>query len=213
MKPQIDEFISKLKKWQPEFTALRKIILGCGLEEDFKWKQPCYTFQQSNIIIIGSYKNYCVLSFLKGSLLQDAQGVLDKPGENSQSARVIRFTNLAEILKMEILLRAYIQEAIIVEQSGLKVFFKEITDHSIPEELQLKLNENSVFNAAFKALTPGRQRAYFLYFSAPKQSKTRESRIEKYLQQIIDGKGINDCTCGLSKKMPYCDGSHNHFKK
>lgn len=213
MKSQVDEFISKLKKWQPEFAALRKIILACGLEEDFKWKQPCYTFQQSNIIIIGSYKDYCVLSFLKGSLLQDIQGVLDKPGENSQSVRVIRFTNLAEILKMETLLRAYIQEAINVKQSRLKVVFKEITDHSIPEELQFKLDENSVFNSAFKALTPGRQRAYYLYFSAPKQSKTRESRIEKYLQQIIDGKGINDCTCGLSKKMPYCDGSHNHLNK
>lgn len=213
MKSQVDEFISKLKKWQPEFAALRKIILACGLEEDFKWKQPCYTFQQSNIIIIGSYKDYCVLSFLKGSLLQDIQGVLNKPGENSQSVRVIRFTNLAEILTMETLLRAYIQEAINVEQSGLKVAFKEIADHSIPEELQFKLDENSVFNSAFKALTPGRQRAYYLYFSAPKQSKTRESRIEKYLQQIIDGKGINDCTCGLSKKMPYCDGSHNHLNK
>lgn len=212
MNPQVDAYISKLKKWQPEFTALRKIILDCGLEEDFKWKQPCYTFQQSNIVIIGSYKEFCVLSFLKGSLLQDAQSILSKPGENSQSARVIRFTNVAEILTMETLLRAYIQEAIIVEQSGLKVAFKEITDHSMPEELQLKLNENSVFNAAFKSLTPGRQRAYFLYFSAPKQSKTRESRIEKYSQQIIDGKGINDCTCGLSKRMPYCDGSHRDLK-
>jgi uncharacterized protein YdeI (YjbR/CyaY-like superfamily) len=210
--PQVDEFISKLKKWQPEFTALRKILLDCGLEEDFKWKQPCYTFQQSNIVIIGSYKEFCVLSFLKGSLLQDAQGILSKPGENSQSARVIRFTSVAEILKMETLLRAYIQEAIIVEQSGLKVAFKEITDHSIPEELQLKLDDNPVLNAAFKSLTPGRQRAYYLYFSAPKQSKTRESRIEKYTQQIIDGKGINDCTCGLSKKMPYCDGSHKFIK-
>lgn len=151
--------------------------------------------------------------FSERPLLQDAQGILNKPGENSQSARVIRFTNLAEILKMERLLRAYIQEAIIVEQSGLKVVFKEITDHSIPEELQLKLNENPVLNIAFKALTPGRQRAYYLYFSAPKQSKTRESRIEKYTQQIIDGKGINDCTCGLSKKMPYCDGSHKHLSK
>ena len=212
MNPQVDEFISKLKKWQPEFTALRKILLDCGLEEDFKWKQPCYTFQQSNIVIIGSYKEFCVLSFLKGSLLQDAQGILSKPGENSQSARVIRFTSVAEILKMETLLRAYIQEAIIVEQSGLKVAFKEITDHSIPEELQLKLDDNPVLNAAFKSLTPGRQRAYYLYFSAPKQSKTRESRIEKYTQQIIDGKGINDCTCGLSKKMPYCDGSHKFIK-
>ena len=212
MNPLVDAHISKLKKWQPEFAALRKIILDCGLEEDFKWKQPCYTFQQSNIVIIGSYKEYCVLSFLKGSLLQDVQGVLDKPGENSQSARIIRFTSVSEIERMQPVLHVYIQEAIIVEQSGLKVAFKEITDHSIPEELQLKLNENSVLNAAFKSLTPGRQRAYYLYFSAPKQSKTRESRIENYTQQIIDGKGLNDCTCGLSKKMPSCDGSHKFIK-
>ena len=211
MNPLVDEFISKLKKWQPEFVALRKILLDCGLEEDFKWKQPCYTFQQSNIVILGNYKEFCVLGFLKGALLQDAQGILDKPGENSQSARVIRFKNLAEILNLETLLKAYIQEAIIVEQSGLKVVFKEIAEYSIPEELQVKLNENPSFKTAFESLTPGRQRAYYLYFSAPKQSKTRESRIEKYTQQIMNGKGINDCTCGLSKKMPYCDGSHKYI--
>jgi len=212
MNPKVDVFLGKSQKWQQELAALRKIILEAGLEEEFKWKQPCYTFQQANIIIIGNYKDFCVLSFLKGALLQDDHGVLEKPGENSQSARVMRFTSVAEILKMEALLKAYIQETILAEQSGLKVVFKDIAEHSIPEELQLKLNENPLLNAAFNALTPGRQRAYYLYFSAPKQSKTRESRIDKYTQQIINGKGLNDCTCGLSLKMPYCDGSHRSLK-
>ncbi len=213
MNPEVDLFLAKSQQWQKELAALRKIILECGLDEDFKWKQPCYTFQQANIIIIGNYKESCVLSFLKGALLKDEHCVLNKPGEHAQSARVIRFTSVEDILKMEPLLKAYIHEAILAEQSGLKVDFKGIEDCSIPEELERRLKENPLLDAAFKALTPGRQRAYYLYFSAPKQSKTRETRIDKYTQQIINGKGLNDCTCGLSLKMPYCDGSHRDLKQ
>lgn len=182
----------KVNNWPQELETLRAIVLDCGLTEELKWGVPCYTFQDKNILIVGAFKDYCAVSFFKGSLLKDADGVLISPGENSQAARMFRFTSVQEILKMEPVLRAYIHEAIEVEKAGLKVPFKPISEHKIPEELQRKLDEDPAFNSAFNALTPGRQRGYLIYFSQPKQSKTREARIEKYMPQIFNGIGIHD---------------------
>ena len=168
------------------------IVLDCQLTEELKWGDPCYTFQKSNIVIIHGFKEYCALLFFKGALLNDANGILIKPRENTQAARQIRFTNVREIVEMEPILKAYIYEAIEVEKAGLEVNFKKNTELIIPEEFQNKLDEIPALKTAFDALTPGRQRAYILYFSAPKQSKTRESRVEKCMQQILNGKGLND---------------------
>ena len=212
MNPKVDEFLDKAPKWQLEMKKLRMIVLDCMLTEEFKWKQPCYTFNNSNVLIIGGFKDYCLISFLKGSLLKDDNGLLIKPGEHSQSGRYMKFTNTHEIETIESILKAYIFEAIEVEKTGVKVNFKPVSDYSIPEELTTIFTENSAFKLAFEALTPGRQKAYILYFSAPKQSKTRVSRIEKYMNQIFEGKGLTDCSCGLSKKMPYCDGSHKYIR-
>jgi uncharacterized protein YdeI (YjbR/CyaY-like superfamily) len=211
MNESVDFYIDNAKFWKVELQQLRKIILDCGLNEDFKWRAPCYNYQQNNLIIIGEYKDSCVLSFLKGVLLTDINGLLKKPGENSQSARTIKFTNVIQILELEQIIKAYIYEAIEAEKLGLKVSFIDNSTREWVEELQSKLDQNIVFKKAFDALTPGRRRAYNLYFSAAKQAETRQLRIEKYIQQIIDGKGINDCTCGLSKKMPQCDGSHKYI--
>jgi uncharacterized protein YdeI (YjbR/CyaY-like superfamily) len=208
MNPKVDDFISNSNNWKPELEMLRKIILDCNLFEDIKWGVPCYTYQNSNIVIIQGFKAYCGLLFFKGALLNDANQLLVKPGENTQSGRLIRFTNTKEIVDLEPVLKSYIFEAIELEKKGLKVDFVKDNTHVITEEFQIKLNNNPELKIAFESLTPGRQRAYNLFFSAAKQSKTREVRIEKYTQQILNGKGINDCTCGLSKKMPYCDGSH-----
>ena len=192
MNPKVDVFLSKAKKWQEEFEKLRMIILDCQLTEELKWGDPCYTFQKNNIVLIHGFKEYCALLFIKGALLKDPNGILIQQTENVQAARQIRFTNVQEIVEMEPILKAYIHEAIEVEKAGLKVDFKKTTEFNIPEEFQKKLDEIPALKTAFEALTPGRQRAYILYFSAPKQSKTRESRVEKYMQQILDGKGLND---------------------
>ena len=192
MNPKVDVYISKAKKWQEEFEKLRMIILDCQLTEEFKWGKPCYTFQESNIVLIHGFKEYCALLFFKGALLNDANGILITQTENTQAARQIRFTNVREIVEMETILKAYIYEAIEVEKAGLKVDYKKTTEFNIPEEFQNKLDEIPTLKTAFDALTPGRQRAYILYFSVPKQSKTRESRIEKYMPQILNGKGLND---------------------
>jgi len=192
MNPKVDVYLSKAKKWQEEIEKLRMIILDCQLTEELKWGKPCYTFQKSNIVIIQGFKEYCALLFIKGALLNDAYGILIKPGENTQAGRQIRFTNVREIVEMETILKAYIYEAIEVEKAGLKVNFKENTELIIPEEFQNKLDEIPALKTAFDALTPGRQRAYILYFSQAKQSKTRESRVEKSMQQILNGKGLND---------------------
>jgi len=210
MNPKVDAFLSKADKWQEEMEELRTILLDCGLIEEFKWRTPCYTFQERNIALIGAFKAHCVLSFFKGALLNDTNDILEKPGENTQAARVIRFTNLQEIRAKEATLKAYIFEAIEVEKAGLSVDYKENETLVLPEELLIKFEELPAFKTAFEALTPGRQRGYNLFFSAGKQSQTRTSRIEKYLQRILDGKGINDCVCGLSSKMPSCDGSHKY---
>jgi uncharacterized protein YdeI (YjbR/CyaY-like superfamily) len=191
MNPMVNVFLSKAKKWQEEFEKLRMIILDCQLTEELKWGKPCYTFQKSNIVIIQGFKEYCALMFCKGALLNDPNGILKKPGENTQAARQIRFTNVREIVEMEPTLKAYIYEAIEAEKAGLKVNFKKNPEPT-PEELQNKLDEIPALKTAFDALTPGRQRAYILYFSAAKQSKTRESRVEKCMQQILNGKGLDD---------------------
>jgi len=192
MNPKVDGYLRKSKKWREEFQKLRMIILDCPLTEEAKWRVPCYTFQTSNIVLIHGFKEYCALLFFKGALLKDAKGILKKPGENTQAGRQIRFTNVREIVEMEPLLKAYIYEAIEVEKAGLKVNFKKTTEFIIPDEFQNKLDEIPALKTAFAALTPGRQRAYILHFSAPKQSKTRESRVEKCMRQILNGKGLND---------------------
>lgn len=213
MNPKVDIYINNDSKWQTELEQLRMIILDCGLNEDFKWGVPCYTLKNSNVILLGSFKEYCVISFVKGALLADTNKVLIQQTENSQSVRIIRFTNVAEIKEMKATLKAYIFEAIEVENAGLKVEYKKNTELEFPEELQKVLSENQDFKNAFEALTPGRQRAYNMFFSEPKQAATRATRIEKYFQRILDGKGINDCTCGLTKKKPNCDGSHKQLKQ
>jgi len=192
MNTKVDFYFSKAKKWQKELEKLRRIILDCGLTEELKWGVPCYTFQKSNIVLIHVFKEYCALLFFKGVLLNDANGILIQQTENVQAARQIRFTNVREIVKMETILKAYIYEAIEVEKAGLKVNFKKTTEFIIPEEFQNNLDKNPALKTAFDALTPGRQRGYLFYFSQPKQSKTRESRVEKCLQQILNGKGLND---------------------
>ena len=192
MNPKVDFYFSKAKKWQEEIKKLRMIVLDCQLTEELKWGKPCYTFQASNIVLIHGFKEYCALLFFKGALLQDANGLLIKQTENVQAGRQIRFTNVREIVAMETILRAYIYEAVEVEKAGMEVNFKKTTEFIIPEEFQNKLDEIPALKTAFDALTPGRQRGYILYFSAPKQSKTRESRVEKCMQQILNGKGLND---------------------
>lgn len=192
LNPKVDEFIGKSKKWNEEYEKLRNIVLDCELTEEFKWMHPCYMFEKKNIVLIHGFKEYCALLFHKGVLLKDAHGILIQQTENVQAARQIRFTNVQEIVELEPILKAYIYEAIEVEKAGLEVNFKKNTEIIIPVELQDKFDETPALKTAFEALTPGRQRAYVLYFSAPKQSKTRVSRVEKSIQQILDGKGLND---------------------
>ena len=190
--PKVDGYLRKSKAWQQELQKLRTILLDCELTEEVKWRVPCYTFQGSNLLFIGRLKESCVLSFVKGALLKDARGILIQQTENSQSVRVIRFTNVQEIDKLESVLKAYINEAIEAEKAGLKVSFKKISEFKIPEEFQNELDKNPGLKKAFDALTPGRRRAYILYFSAAKQSKTRVSRVEKCMPKILDGKGMDD---------------------
>jgi uncharacterized protein YdeI (YjbR/CyaY-like superfamily) len=190
--PKVDWFFSKSKKWQKELAKLRTIILDCPLTEELKWGCPCYAFKKSNIVLIHVFKEYCALLFFKGALLKDADGILIQQTKNVQAARQIRFTDVREIVQMEPILKAYIQEAIEVEKAGLKVKLKKTAEFAIPEEFQIKLDAIPALRTAFAALTPGRQRAYILYFSAPKQAKTRASRVEKCMQNILKGKGLND---------------------
>src|ERR1700756_3118994 len=187
MNPQVEEYLRKAKKWQEESKKLRRIILDCGLTEESKWGKPCYTFQSSNVVIIQGFKEYCALLFCKGALLKDANRILIQQTENVQAARQIRFTNAREIAEMEPLLKAYIHEAVEEEKAGLEVSYKKISEFAVPAELQTKLDAIPALKKAFQALTPGRQRGYLLYFAAPKQSKTREARIEKYTSQILKG--------------------------
>ena len=190
--PKVDFYFDKEKKWQKEIERLRTIILDCGLTEELKWGCPCYTFNESNIVLIHVFKEYCAYLFFKGALLNDADGILIQQTENVQSARQIRFTDSKEIAEKERILKAYIYEAVEVEKAGLKVQLKKTADFKVPEEFQNKLDKSPALKKAFKALTPGRQRAYIFHFSQPKQSKTREARVEKYIPQILDGKGLDD---------------------
>jgi uncharacterized protein YdeI (YjbR/CyaY-like superfamily) len=196
--PKADGYFTKAKQWKAESEKLREMILEFRLTEELKWGKPCYSFDKGNVVLIHGFKGYCALLFFKGALLKDAKGVLIQQTENVQAARQIRFTNVKEIVGMESTLKAYIREAIEVEKSGLQVSYKKTSEFAVPKEFQKKLKTTPALKAAFESLTPGRQRGYILYFSAPKQSKTRESRIEKSAPLILSGKGLNDDM--LSKK-------------
>lgn len=190
--PKVDAFLQKPQKWQKEFEKLRSILFDCPLTEELKWGVPCYTFQNKNVVLIHGFKEYCALLFFKGALLHDTHGILLRQTENVQASRQIRFTDVREIDAMESVLKEYVRQAVAVEQAGLEVDFKKSEEFGIPEELQAKFDELPDLKSAFDALTPGRRRAYLLYFSAPRQSKTRKARVEKYLQQILHGKGLHD---------------------
>jgi uncharacterized protein YdeI (YjbR/CyaY-like superfamily) len=192
MNPKVDFFFNKAKQWQEEYEKLRMIALDCGLTEELKWGCPCYTLNKQNIVLIHGFKEYCALLFFKGALLNDTHGVLIQQTKDVQAARQIRFTNIMEIVELKPILKAYIYEAIEVEKAGLKVNLKKTADFTVPEEFQSKLDIIPALKTAFEALTPGRQRGYLFYFSQPKQSKTRESRVEKCMQQILNGKGLNE---------------------
>lgn len=192
MNPKVDFYFDKAKNWQEEIKQLRSIILDCGLMEELKWGVPCYMLHRSNIVLIHVFKEYCAVLFFKGALLNDAKSILIQQTENVQAARQVRFTNVKGIIKMKATLKAYIYEAIELEKAGVKVNLKKTTAFKMAEEFKKKLDEMPALNTAFKALTPGRQRGYLLHFAAPKQSKTRESRIEKSIPQIMEGKGLND---------------------
>ncbi|EOR23043.1 YdeI/OmpD-associated family protein [Cytobacillus oceanisediminis] len=214
LNPKVEEFLSKDSQWKEEFEKLRQIVLDCEeLTEEFKWMHPCYTFNNKNIVLIHGFKEYCALLFHKGALLKDSHGILIQQTENVQAARQIRFTNLQEIVDKEVIIKEYIHNAIEVEKAGLEVKVKEHEAYILPAELETKFAEIPELKNAFEALTPGRQRAYIFHFSQPKQSKTRVSRIEKAMERILNGKGLNDCICGLSQKMPNCDGSHKFAGK
>jgi len=190
--PKVNDYLRNESKWKEEMSRLRMLLLNSGLSEELKWGKPCYTLQNRNIAILQGFKEYCALMFFKGVLLKDNHGILVKPGENSQTQRQIRFTDVNQIVEWEPIIKEYINEAIDVEKAGLKVEHKEMSEYTIPPELDQKLKEMPQLKTAFESLTPGRQRAYILYFSQAKQSKTRQSRIEKYIQKILDGKGLND---------------------
>jgi uncharacterized protein YdeI (YjbR/CyaY-like superfamily) len=192
MNPKVDFYFNKAKKWQDELQRLRTIVLDCLLIEELKWGVPCYTFQNGNVLLIHTFKEYCAVLFVKGALLNDSEGILVQQTENTQAARQIRFTTIREIIEQEDILKTYIFEAIEIEKAGLKVEFVKPTELIFPEEFQNKLNENAALKTAFDTLTPGRKRAYHIHFSEPKQSKTRESRVEKCIPQILNGKGLND---------------------
>lgn len=192
MNPKVDAYVSKAKTWKEEIELLRSIVLECPLTEELKWGNPCYTHEDTNIVLIHVFKEYAALLFFKGALLKDSKAVLIQQTENTQAARQLRFTSVSEISKLRTTIKAYVKEAIAVEKAGLKVEFKKTTEFSMPEEFQVKLDSMPKLKKAFDALTPGRQRAYLLHFSSAKQSKTRESRVEKAIPQILDGKGLDD---------------------
>lgn len=192
MNPKVDFFFDKANQWQKEYIKLRAIILECGLNEELKWGQPCYTYEKKNIVLIHGFKEYCALLFFKGALLNDPRGILIQQTENVQAARQVRFTGLKQIADLERTLKEYVFEAIEIEKAGLKVDLKKTKEYAVPEEFQHQLNKMPALRTAFNALTPGRQRAYLLHFSSPKQSQTRRARVEKSIPQILNGKGLND---------------------
>lgn len=206
----VDQYISKAKSWKDEMTLLRTMLLSCKLDESIKWGQPCYAINNKNIVMIAPFKAHCDIAFFNGAALKDEKGLLVKAGVNTQSARQMRFTNADEIVKLKSVIKSYVNEAIENEKQGVKPTPAEKAEPILVEELEAIFKKNTPFKKAFAALTPGRQRAYLIHFSGAKQAATRVARIEKYVDAILAGRGINDCTCGLSKKMPYCDGSHKY---
>lgn len=192
LNPKVDAFLKRTKKWREEFEKLRMIILDSGLTEEYKWMHPCYTLNKKNVVLIHGFKEYCAILFIKGVLLKDPKGILIQQTKNVQAGRQIRFTSLRQIVELEPILKSYIRQAIEIEEAGLKVKLKETSEYVIPEEFQRRLDSFPAVKAAFNKLTPGRQRAYIYYFSQPKLSKTRESRVEKYMHQILEGKGLSD---------------------
>ena len=192
MNPKVDFYFNKAKKWQEALEKLRGLVLDCGLTEELKWGVPCYTYKKANVVLLHTFKEYCAILFVKGALLQDTEAILIQQTENTQAARQIRFISIQEIAELQTVLKAYLYEAIEVEKAGLEVKMKKTSEFEIPDEFQKALQENSELKAAFAELTPGRQRAYLLYFSNAKQSKTRTSRVEKSIPQILNGKGLND---------------------
>lgn len=212
MNQEVNNYLNRLKKWQAELTELRKIILDCGLKEEYKWMHPSYSDDGKNIVLIHEFKDYCAILFHKGALLKDPENILIQQTENVQSARQIRFTDLPEIFKLEPIIKQYVKEAIGIEKYGIKIKKEKTFDFEMPIELEQKFKENPDFEKAFKNLTAGRQRSYLLHFAKPKQSKTKLSRIENNMERIMDGYGLNDCTCGLSKRKPNCDGSHKQLE-
>ena len=207
-----DAFFQKPQRWQQELLALRNILLSEPLQESLKWGIPCYTWGDKNLVILQPFKNYLALGFFKGSLLTDTHHILVKPGEHTQAGRQLRVESVADIQQKELAIREYVQQAIFIEQKGIVLPSTESPTGIIPEEWASRLAATPALAKAFNQLTPGRQRAYHIYFSAPQQAATRERRIDKMVPLILSGKGINDCTCGLSKKMPYCDGSHKQLR-
>ena len=211
--PQVDDFLDKAKKWQAEMTLLRELVLECDLTEEFKWRQPCYTFNGKNVLFVSAFKDSCVLAFFKGALLADPSTILTRAGENTQGMRMIRFTNCEQVKALRTEIKQYIFEAIEIEKAGLKVSKTDVASPAYPAELVEVFDKNTELQGAFEKLTPGRQSAYILHFSSAKQAETRLSRIEKLIPRILNGKGIDDCICGLSKRMPSCDGSHKFLNK
>lgn len=189
---KVDSYLARAQTWQEEQAALREIMLGCGLTEELKWGTPCYTFDDSNIVLIHAFKGYCALLFFKGALMKDPKNILIQQTKNVQSARQIRFTGLQQIIAMKTTLRTYVKDAINIEKAGLKVELRKTAEFAVPAEFQTRLKKNAALKTAFAALTPGRQRAYLLYFAAAKQAQTREARIDKCSPRIMDGKGLND---------------------
>jgi uncharacterized protein YdeI (YjbR/CyaY-like superfamily) len=211
MNPSVDEFLEKIDKWQSELSLVRNILLDCQLVETIKWGQPCYMLNKTNVVILANFKESCAVSFLKGALLSDSENLLVKPGENSQSGRFLRFKSEEEIRALEPIIKSYIFEAIEIEKAGLKIPQRTVDSDPIPSELLQRFEENPALKNTFESLTPGRQRAYNMFFSAAKQAATRFSRIDSYTERILNKKGMNDCVCGLSKRMPGCDGSHKQL--
>lgn len=208
MHPKVSEFVEQARFWPEVLSALRAILQSSPLEEDFKWKAPCYTIDGKNIVILYEFKGHCGLSFFKGALLKDAAGLLEMPGPNSHSGRLMSFTDIAHVKALEPAIRLYLEEAIAIERSGQQVQYPGSGDLPVPEELIAAFARAPEFESAFHSLTPGRQKGYLLFFAGGRQAKTRASRIEKYRSRIMQGKGMQDCICGLSQKMPRCDGSH-----
>ena len=212
MNKEVDVYLAKAKKWQNEMQLLRDLLLACKLEEVIKWGKPCYTLHGNNVVMIQAFKDHCDLGFFKGALLQDKNGILIKAGENTQAGRQLRFTDIKEIDKQSKIIKSYIIEAVSIEKNGLQYAPESKAEKIHVEELTQIFKKDQAFKKAFESLTPGRQRAYLIHFSSAKQPATRMARIQKQRAKIMCGKGMNDCTCGLSKRMPNCDGSHNKLK-